>query len=1129
MANSHVGMTTLQNLISEERGIVMRPTKRASFVRGSNKSPAHRAEQRTLTLEALENRCLLAVTLLPSSNGALATSPSDQVTAQAQPLNLVVTTLTDKLDTTYDPANLSLRDAIAEANANSGTDTITFASTLNGGTIKLSLGELAITDSVTIEGPGAANLTINGSQQSRIFNISDGNSATNISVEIDGLMLTGGSADNGGAIYSEEDLTLKSATVTGNTATNYGGGIFAYGYGTTTIQNTTISGNSSAVDGGGILAYGVGAMTIQDSTIAGNSANETGGGIVASSYGATTIQDSTICGNSAKVNAGGIGIQTADGSTTLIQNSTITGNTTQGTGGGLCVAAPTTSTTSPPSVTVESTIIAGNTDASATAPDVLNPSLATFTNCLVGDNPGSGLNEAPVGTPDSNGNLIGGPTHGIVDPKLGSLADNGGPTQTCALLAGSPAIEMGSNPAGLAYDQRGSGYPRVLGAQADIGAFEADPSLAAPAVKSISPAGDLPAGGTTVTITGANLAGATAVLFGTTPAAIQSDTATTITVLAPAGTSGVVHVTVTTAGGTSATGNADQFAYAAAPAPTVTGLNPATGSQVGNDSVVITGTGFLGATAVDFGGNAATFTVDSATQITATSPAGAAGIVNVTVTTASGTSATGNADQFTYAAAPAPTVTGLDMTSGSREGGTSVVITGTGFLGATEVDFGGNSATFTVDSATQITATSPAGAVGVVDVTVTTATGTSVTSSMDQFTYSTASTGLSQSVGLYDPSSSTFLLRNTNDSGYADEVYSYGAAKSDMVPIVGDWTGTGVQSIGLYDQSTSTFYLRNMSGLQGPNDQGYADTVFTFGPAHSNDVPVVGDWNGDGKDSIGLYDPETSTFYLRNTDSLQGPNDHGYADIVFNYGAPHSHMLPVIGDWDGSGQDGIGLYSQSTSTFYLREATQLQGANDHGFADVVFNYGAPHQQFLPIAGDWNGGGKDGIGLYDQETSMFYLRNSIQLQGPSDHGFADLTFLYGSAHSDQLPLAGRWTVAEPITTGGTTTIESGVTLTNVTTITAESDCVRLTAPTTESEAPPMGGTGCVTLPGTGLVLSSGTLSVQSPSVNSQALAHIDPSTVAGDVVGTLSLDSVADDLSGTLVETNASLTDAALAS
>ena len=103
--------------------------------------------------------------------------------------------------------------------------------------------------------------------------------------------------------------------------------------------------------------------------------------------------------------------------------------------------------------------------------------------------------------------------------------------------------------------------------------------------------------------------------------------------------------------------------------------------------MTITGTGFTGATAVDFGATPATSVhVVSATQITATSPAETAGTVDVTVTTAGGTSATSSADQFTYVAAP--TVTGVSPAAGPLAGGTAVTITGTGFTGATAVDFG---------------------------------------------------------------------------------------------------------------------------------------------------------------------------------------------------------------------------------------------------------------------------------------------------------------------------------------------------------------------------------------------------------------------------------------------------------
>lgn len=171
----------------------------------------------------------------------------------------------------------------------------------------------------------------------------------------------------------------------------------------------------------------------------------------------------------------------------------------------------------------------------------------------------------------------------------------------------------------------------------------------------------------------------------------------------------------------------------AAPAPTVTYVSPTAGPTSGGTSVIITGTNFSGTTAVTFGATAATgYTVNSATQITATAPAGT-GTVDVRVTTASGTSATSAADQFTYVGAPA--ITSVSPATGPSTGGTTVTITGTGFGGATAVTFGASSATgFTVNSATQITATAPAGT-GTVDIRVTTAGGTSATSAADQFTY----------------------------------------------------------------------------------------------------------------------------------------------------------------------------------------------------------------------------------------------------------------------------------------------------------------------------------------------------------------------------------------------------------
>jgi hypothetical protein len=172
-------------------------------------------------------------------------------------------------------------------------------------------------------------------------------------------------------------------------------------------------------------------------------------------------------------------------------------------------------------------------------------------------------------------------------------------------------------------------------------------------------------------------------------------------------------------------------------APTVALLAPNSGPAAGGTPVTVTGTNFTGATAVKFGTVAATaYMFNSATQITATSPPGS-GTVDVTVTAAGGTSATGAADQFTYTGPPppAPTVSSVVPSSGPATGGSSVIITGTNLTAASVVKFGTVAATtYTVTSAIQITAMSPPGA-GMVDVTVTTAGGTSITSAGDRFSY----------------------------------------------------------------------------------------------------------------------------------------------------------------------------------------------------------------------------------------------------------------------------------------------------------------------------------------------------------------------------------------------------------
>ena len=267
-----------------------------------------------------------------------------------------------------------------------------------------------------------------------------------------------------------------------------------------------------------------------------------------------------------------------------------------------------------------------------------------------------------------------------------------------------------------------------------------------PTVTAVSPTSGPEAGGTSVTVTGTNLANATAVKFGTTAGTVSADTATSITVISPTGT-GTVDVTVSTAGGTSATSSADHFTYTAV--PTVTAVSPNAGPLGGITGVTITGTNLTGQTAVDFGSTAGTVTADTGTTITVDAPAESAGTVDVTVTTPVGTSATSSADHFTYEGVPS--VSAVSPNAGPLGGITGVTITGTNLTGQTAVDFGATAGTVTADTGTTITVNAPAESAGTVDVTVTTAGGTSATSSADHFTYTAATDSHSRQPDLRAP------------------------------------------------------------------------------------------------------------------------------------------------------------------------------------------------------------------------------------------------------------------------------------------------------------------------------------------------------------------------------------------
>ena len=411
-------------------------------------------------------------------------------------------TVTSLADT--GPGTLRSAISISESNADA-TNTIVFATGLTG-TISLA-STLAITNKgVAITGPGSDKVTVSGISAVRVFYIAG------VHVTLSGLTVANGYSTYGGGVFSSSaTLDIADTKFTGNGASSGGGAVFANG-GTVTVTNATFTGNTAGTDAGalflnsaaatirtstfasntaaqaagGVTAYGSN-VTVTDSVFTANSAHWAGGfyayggtktisgctfsgntssdgGAILNDFGPASILNCTLTGNTANYG----GAFSNGGNTTLI-NCTISGNTGVYGGGGMFNDYGTTS--------LSNTIVAGN--AAPSGPDVLSAAPYTPITSL-------GYNLVGNGTAASGfiaSDLLG-TAAAPIDPKLGALADNGGPTRTMALLAGSPALDAGSNALAvdpgtgipLSFDQRG--FYRVFNSRADIGAFEVQPTTA---------------------------------------------------------------------------------------------------------------------------------------------------------------------------------------------------------------------------------------------------------------------------------------------------------------------------------------------------------------------------------------------------------------------------------------------------------------------------------------------------------------------------------------------------------------------------------------------------------------------------------------------------------------------------
>jgi formylglycine-generating enzyme required for sulfatase activity len=365
----------------------------------------------------------------------------------------------------------------------------------------------------------------------------------------------------------------------------------------------------------------------------------------------------------------------------------------------------------------------------------------------------SGAKNVVVTNPAGGGVLAGGFTYVVPVPTLASVSPSSGTTLggttitlTGTKLTDTSSVTIGGNPATsvtvvnsttvTAVTPAGPAGARDVAVTTPGGTATAPGAftyvLLVPTITSVSPTSGTTAGGTTITITGTNLTGASSVTVGGNPAtSVTVVNSTTVTAVTPAGAAGARDVAVTTPGGTATLPNA--FTYVV-PAPTLASVSPSSGTTLGGTAITLTGTNLTGASLVTVGGNPATsVTVVNATTVTAVTPVGAAGSAAVALTTPGGTATLANA--FTYVV-PAPTISSVSPIIGTAAGGTTITITGTNLTGASSVTVGGNAATsVTVVNATTVTAVTPAGTAGARTVAVTTPGGTATAAGA--FTYIT--------------------------------------------------------------------------------------------------------------------------------------------------------------------------------------------------------------------------------------------------------------------------------------------------------------------------------------------------------------------------------------------------------
>jgi len=253
----------------------------------------------------------------------------------------------------------------------------------------------------------------------------------------------------------------------------------------------------------------------------------------------------------------------------------------------------------------------------------------------------------------------------------------------------------------------------------------------------------------------------------------------------------------------------------------------------------------------------------------------------------------------------------------------------------------------------------------------------------------TGITTIRDTPGFYDPAYAYWALHLRYYSWWDGRVYSFGPSNNpDSVPLTGDWDGDGLDTVGVYIKSTGVWALSNLTGSVSTTNT----YRFPYGPGGSNLTPVVGDWDGDGDDTPGLYDQTTGAWLLINQNASIAP------EISFPYGE-FSGAVPISGDWDGDGDDTPGVYNPANSAWILSN-----GLNTAPFAS--FPYG--DSTLKRIKGDFDGNGTDTVGMYNPANRAFLLLNVHASCSPQMIAIFGQDQYYPNPQFPlNMPLMGKW--------------------------------------------------------------------------------------------------------------------------